>query len=153
MFFKKNKQAVEKPPLLKKENIIINAKAADKDDAINQVGKILFDSGYVLQEYIQGMHEREKTFATYMGNYLALPHGVEQVKDAIVNSGIAIMIFPDGVDWDGNDAKIVIGIAGKGGEHMTILANIATKLIDINVCEQLIASDQDTIYDILTSEA
>ena len=152
MFFKKNKVAAAKLPLLKKENIITAAKAVDKKDAINQVGKILYESGYVQEKYIPGMIAREETFATYMGNYLALPHGIEQVKDAIINSGIAVMIFPDGVDWDGNMAKIVIGIAGKGGEHMAILANIATKLIDINVCETIIKSDSETIYDILTSE-
>lgn len=152
MFFKKNKTAAVKLPLLKKENIITDAKAANKEEAIEQVGKILYDSGYVQADYIPGMIAREKTFATYMGNYLALPHGTEQVKDAIITSGIAVMIFPEGVDWDGNEAKIVIGIAGKGGEHLTILSNIATKLIDISVCETIITSNQETIYNILTSE-
>ncbi len=151
MLFGKSKAKKIEIPLLKKDNVIVGAKAENKVDAIKQVGQLLVDSGYVRESYIEGMIAREDTFATYMGNYLALPHGVEAVKDDILSSGIAVMIFPDGVDWDGNVAKIVIGIAGKGGEHIEILSNIATKLIDVEVCEEIIESDPEAIYEILTS--
>lgn len=48
------------------------------------------------------------------------------IKKEILESGIVIAQYPEGVDFgDGNTAYIVIGIAGKGDEHMEILSKIA----------------------------
>ena len=35
------------------------------------------------------------------------------------------MRYDGGVDWDGNDVSFVVGIAGKGDEHLEILSQIA----------------------------
>lgn len=32
---------------------------------------------------------------------------------------------PEGIDWDGNEVKVVVGIAGKDGEHLDLLSQIA----------------------------
>ncbi len=143
MFFKRS---AKKIPLLLKENIKTNCKRMEKNDVIRAVGQMLVDSGYVKQDYIQGMIEREKTFATNIGNGIALPHGVEEAKKEIKASGIAVMIFPDGTDWDGEDVKLVIGIAGTGEEHLAILSNIAIKMSTPDAVEQLVKSNIDEIY-------
>ena len=50
----------------------------------------------------------------------------EEGKEHIHRSGISIVQLPEGVDFgDGQIAKIVIGIAGKGDEHMDMLSKIA----------------------------
>ena len=77
MFFKKS---TKKLPLLLKENIRTNCKRMQKNDVIRAVGQILVDSGYVKPDYVDAMIEREKTFATNIGNGIALPHGVEEAK-------------------------------------------------------------------------
>lgn len=46
----------------------------------------------------------------------------------------------------------MIGIAAKNDDHMSILANIASKLGEMETVEQVVAGDVDTIYDILTKE-
>lgn len=149
MFFKKKEK---KLPLLKKENILMNCSAMEKDDVIRKIGQILVDTGYVEQEYVQGMLEREKTFATNIGNGIALPHGVEEAKKNIKASGIAVMIFPDGTPWGDEMVKLVVGIAGTGEEHLEILANIATKFGDPKAVEELTVSDVNTVYQILKGE-
>ncbi len=64
--------------------------------------------------------------STYIGNSVAIPHGTEKGKKNILRSGISILQIPGGVDFgDGQMAKILIGIAGKGNEHMEILSKIA----------------------------
>ena len=98
------------------------------------------------------MLEREKTFSTFMGNGLALPHGVEEAKKDIKASGIAVMTFPEGTDWGGNTVKIVIGIAGVGDEHLQILSVIADKMMDADTSEKLAAADVDTIYSLLSGK-
>ena len=113
---------------------------------------MLVDSGYVDAPYIEGMIEREKSFSTYMGSGLSLPHGVEAVKKTIKASGIAVMTFPEGIDWDGNTAKVVIGIAGVGEEHLNILGIIAEKMLDETAAEQVANGDVDTVYKILTGK-
>lgn len=86
---------------------------------------MLVDSGYVEPAYVDAMLERENSFSTFMGNGLALPHGVESAKKNIKASGIAVMTFPEGTDWGGNQVNVVIGIAGAGEEHLQILSVIA----------------------------
>ena len=57
------KEVVEKKPLLMKENIILNCERMEKNDTIRRVGQMLVDSGYVNENYIEGMLERELTFS------------------------------------------------------------------------------------------
>lgn len=144
MFFKSKKKE-----LLLRENIRVNCKADTQEQVICQVGQMLVDSGYVKQSYVDGMVEREKTFSTFMGNGLALPHGVEAAKKEIQSSGIAVMTFPEGTDWDGNKVNVVIGIAGVGEEHLDILSVIADKMMDETAAEKLATGDVDTVYEIL----
>lgn len=144
MFFKSKKKE-----LLLRENIRVNCKADTQEQVIRQVGQMLVDSGYVKQSYVDGMVEREKTFSTFMGNGLALPHGVEAAKKEIKSSGIAVLTFPEGTDWDGNKVNIVIGIAGVGEEHLDILSVIADKMMDETTAEKLATGDVDTVYEIL----
>lgn len=150
MFFKKKEEKkVEKKELLYRENIRTGCKADSQEEVIRQVGQMLVDSGYVDQPYVEAMLEREKSFSTFMGNGLALPHGVEAAKKEIKASGIAVMTFPEGVDWAGNTVNVVIGIAGVGEEHLQILSVIAEKMLDEAAAEKLTNGDVDTVYEIL----
>ncbi|NLK27029.1 MAG: PTS sugar transporter subunit IIA [Clostridiales bacterium] len=142
----------EKMELLQKKNIILGCKPKDKETVIKDVGNLLYQSGYVEESYIDGMLEREESFSTYIGNGIAIPHGVEEAKKRIKHSGISIMIFPEGTSWDGNVVYVVIGIAGMGDEHLDLLSNIATKLSEEEAVQRLIASDVDTIYEIFTGK-
>lgn len=151
MFFKSKKKE-EKKELLYRENIRVNCLSASQEEVIREVGQMLVDSGYVDAPYIEGMLEREKSFSTFMGSGLALPHGVESAKKEIKASGIAVMTFPEGIDWAGNTVNVVIGIAGVGEEHLNILGIIADKMLDEKTAEQLTNGDVDTVYEILAGK-
>ena len=153
MFFKKSKQ--EKPEnkeLLQRKNIIVKCDPLTKEDAIKKAGQLLADSGYVDQEYVAAMLEREKTFSTFMGNGLALPHGVEAAKKQVKASGISVVTFKEPIDWDGNPVQTVIGIAGVGDEHLEILSMVAEAMLDEEICENFASYDTDHIYRILTGK-
>lgn len=140
------KKKETKPDLLKKENIRMNCKRAPKDEVILEVGKMLYESGYVADDYPQAMLKREETFSTIIGNGIALPHGVEEAKKAVLHSGIAVMAFPEGTSWGDEDVKLVVGIAGVGEEHLMILANIADKLAAPEDVDHLITGSADDVY-------
>ena len=151
MFFKSKKKEVKKE-LLYRENIRVNCKPASQEEVIREVGQMLVDSGYVDTPYVDGMLEREKSFSNFMGNGLALPHGVEAAKKEIKASGIAVMTFPEGIDWAGNTVNVVIGIAGVGEEHLNILSQIAEKMLDNTAAARLVTGSVDEVYDILAGK-
>lgn len=112
--------------ILSKENILLNASFTNKEEAIRKTGQILVDKDYVEPIYIEKMLEREQLTSTYMGNFVAIPHGTEDAKKNVIDSGISFIQVPGGVDFgNGNIVKILIGIAGKDGEHLDILSQIA----------------------------
>ena len=150
MLFKKTKKEDEKKTeLLYLENVRVNCKADSKENVIRAVGQMLVDTGYVNPSYVDAMVKREESFSTFMGNELALPHGVEEAKKDVKASGIAVMVFPEGTDWSGEQVKVVVGIAGVGEEHLKILSAIAEVALEEGSMEKLISGNEDTVYEML----
>lgn len=148
---KEIKTMVENDKILAKDAIVLDCKSCTSDEAIVAVGKLLKDKGYIEEPYIEGMLNRDHDLTTYIGNDLAIPHGEYEVKDYVNKTGIAVMIYPDGVEWNGNKARIVIGIAAKGNDHMEILTNIALKLSDMSTVDEIVSCRNiDFIYDVFT---
>ena len=114
--------------ILMMKNILVGQATEPYSAAIDRCGRLLVDSGYIKERYIQGMHERDKNLSTAIGNYIAIPHGEKQYKEDILHTGISVLAYPEGLDWAGEKVYLVIGIAGKGEEHLDILANIVEKL-------------------------
>ena len=135
--------------VLLKKNIILNNKPCSKNDAIRAIGKLLVDSGYVTEKYVDGMIAKEDVFNTAIGNNLAIPHGVESVIGEIKNSGLAIMTYPDGIDWgDGETVKLVIAVASAGDDHVETLGKIATTCESEEAVDRIIHLSVDEIYDL-----
>jgi PTS system mannitol-specific IIA component len=65
-----------------------------------------------------------------MGNELAIPHGTNEMKRAILDSALSFVRYDGGVDWGGEPVTFVVGIAGKGDEHLEILSRIAILFSD-----------------------
>ncbi len=139
--------------ILAKESIVLDCQSCTSDEAIVAIGRLMKDKGYIEEPYIEGMLNRDHELTTYIGNGLAIPHGEYDVKDYVIKPGMAVMIYPDGIDWNGNEARIVIGIAANGNDHMAILSNIALKLCEVETVNEIVASKNiDFIYDVLTKE-
>ncbi|MCL1992424.1 MAG: PTS sugar transporter subunit IIA [Spirochaetes bacterium] len=114
--------------MLKKENIVLNQPKAEREDVIRRCGRMLFESGYINERYIEGMIKRDNAASTAIGNFIVLPHGAEDYKKDIIATGIVVLTYPDGINWHGETAYLVIGIAAKGDEHLDILGNVADNL-------------------------
>ena len=138
------------PELLLKQNILTSLPSESKEAAIRRAGALLAESGYVDASYADAMLEREKTASTYMGMGLAIPHGTAEAKKSVKHSGIVVLQYPDGVDFDGEKARLLVGIAGAGGEHIGILAKVAEALDDENLLEKLSTTkDPQEFFNIL----
>ena len=107
------------------DQIRIHPGSVSKEEAMREAAGILQDAGAVTAAYFDAMLQREQTVSTYMGNELAIPHGTNETKDAILDSALSFVRYDGGIDWDGQDVTFVVGIAGKGDEHLEILSQIA----------------------------
>jgi mannitol PTS system EIIA component len=96
------------------------------------------------------MAERERSISTYMGSYLAIPHGTNEAKDAIKHSALSLVRYPNSIDWDGNEVRIVVGIAGVNDEHLGILSKVAIIFSDPDEAQKMLdASSVDELYQLL----
>lgn len=127
--------------ILTTENILLNVTVGSKEEAIKLTGSILLDNGYVNDSYIGKMLEREELTSTYMGNFVAIPHGTEDSKSFVKASGISVVQVPQGVEFGGgNIVKLLIGIAGKDNEHLDILSKVAIVLSEEENVDKLVAA-------------
>jgi mannitol/fructose-specific phosphotransferase system IIA component len=140
-FFKKKENKIMTEDLIK-----LGVQVSNKEEAVKIAGDLLYKNGYVEEDYLEAMQEREKDVSTFMGNGVAIPHGTNKAKKYIKKTGLSFVQIPEGVDFgDGNTAYIVIGIAGKGDEHLQILQNLATILQDEQKTEALTKTDDKKI--------
>lgn len=136
--------------LLLPENVFLNQKFANKEEAIRFAGKALVNAGYAEESYIEAMIEREQMTSTYMGNDVAIPHGTEAGKKAVLKSGFTVIQVPEGIDFDGQKVRLIFGIAGKDGTHLEILSGIAVTCSDMENIEKMVeAKTAQEIIDII----
>ena len=97
-----------------KDNICVKMqKYANKEEAIKACADIFIKGGYTDESYKADMLQRDKEASVYLGNGVALPHGLASSKETIKNSGICFVQVPDGVDFNGEKAYLLVGVAGK----------------------------------------
>lgn len=117
--------------ILRKDGVLVGLESVSKERAIDEVASYLEKLGYVEKGYGKYMQERERVSTTYIGNYVAIPHGTVDGKKEVLKSGIVILQYPKGIDFEnGNKAYFLIGIAGKNDEHVDIISKIADVIED-----------------------
>ena len=137
-------------PIFSEENIVLKASFANKKQAIEACADIFINNGYTGPSYKNDMIARDADVSVYMGNGVALPHGLNSSKETIKKSGICFIQVPQGVSFDGQIAYLLIGVAGRGEEHVAILGQIAQILLEeenINALKS--ASTKKQVMDIL----
>ncbi|WP_262021747.1 PTS sugar transporter subunit IIA [Vibrio quintilis] len=120
-------------------NISLDIDVSSLNSGIELAGSLLNENGYVSKEYIEAMKKREEVISTYVGNSVAVPHGISGSENLINKSGISFVRTTKPVIWDEeNEVRLIIGIAGKDGTHMDILGKIAIVCSDEDNIEKLI---------------
>ena len=139
--------------LLAESSIRLDLTATDQEDAIRQTGAALLEAGAIDASYIDAMLERERSVSTFVGEGVAIPHGTLAGKDSVKNDAIVVLRFPDGVDWDGNDVRVCVGIAARGNGHIALLSQLATVLLDPDKAAALrAATTRSEVYELLKPE-
>ncbi|MFC5080601.1 PTS system mannitol-specific EIICBA component [Vibrio thalassae] len=135
-----NSSSTEGQLELNNENIFLGMEAKTKEEVIKFAGEQLVKLGYVEPQYVEGMLAREELVSTYLGESIAVPHGTIEAKQFVKKTGIVFCQFPEGVQWgeDEDDvAKMVVGIAAQGDEHIQVITAITNSLDDEQAVECL----------------
>src|SRR5512134_2302120 len=115
---------------LSAHHVRVGGKAADKSEAIRLAAGLLIEQGNIQPGYADSMLAREKVANTYLGNGIAIPHGLPRDRHLIVKTGISVLQLPAGVRWNaGETVHLVVGIAARSDEHIEILTNL-TRVLD-----------------------
>ena len=139
--------------ILETKNIFLNQRPMEKEDVIRKIGEIFSSQGYTNEYYTQAMLDKEKVFNTYIGNELAIPHGIEDAKKHIKKTGLVLMTVPEGQDWGASEkVKVIIGIAAVGDEHLNVLQKIAMCFSDKTGVEKLLTLNEQEISDLFEGE-
>ncbi|MFS7358109.1 fused PTS fructose transporter subunit IIA/HPr protein [Rahnella inusitata] len=127
---------------LSQQDIHLGAAASDKQEAIRQVAAALTQAGRVSEGYVDGMLARELQTSTYLGNGIAIPHGTTDTRDLVLDTGVQVYQFPQGIAWgEDQTAYIVIGIAARSDEHLSLLRQLTHVLSDDSVAERMAKTD------------
>jgi len=142
---------LKRKPILAKMNILLGLPSVNKDEAITHAGELLINDGYVRKEYLDEMFGRESVISTYIGKGVAIPHGITDNKKLIRHSGIVILQYPKGIEYNGHICYLVIGVAGKYNDHLRMLAKIAQSITKDDVAKELHqTTDMDFVYKTFT---
>lgn len=140
--------------LLDRDAVRLGLRASDRFEAIAQAGQALADIGAVDSPYIEAMAERERSLSTYLGEGFALPHGTDASRVHVRRAAIAVLQFPDGVDWGGQPVHVAIAVASASDEHVAILAQVAGVMSDAASATRLReATDPGEVLELLAVEA
>lgn len=139
---------------INEQQVLLHVRATDKQDAIRQAGQLLVDSGCIEAGYVISMLGREKVANTYLGNGIAIPHGLNQDRHLIKRTGVAVMQVPTGVSWNpGETAQLIVAIAAKSDEHIEVLRRLTRVLGDEEQVARLVqTSDPRDIIEALTGD-
>ena len=123
---------------LSESNIHLNANAANKQQAIEMAASALVQADNVENGYLQGMLSREQQNSTFLGNGIAIPHGTLGTRSMVKKTGVQVFQFPQGIEWgEGNIAYVVIGIAARSDEHLSLLRQLTHVLSDEDTAAKL----------------
>lgn len=147
--------------LFNKEEIYLDVEAKDRNDLFEKMAKIFKEKGYIKDEYLQSLKEREDNYPTglaFDGYSVAIPHTsynyINEQNIIFVRLKNPIIFKEMGTTDVEIEVKVVLMLLiTKGTEQVTVLLNLMGILGDKNCYEVLEKSNDKTeIYDMLVKK-
>jgi mannitol/fructose-specific phosphotransferase system IIA component len=135
-------------------HILLGRQPASREEAVRTIGECMVAAGEVTGRYLEGMIEKEARHGTWLTEGVALPHGTNEVKSEVRRSSVVVLQMPKGVDWgNGRTVYLAFGLAGKGDEHLHLLAGLAAVLEKKELVERMMrTTDARDIIAVLSEE-
>jgi PTS system mannitol-specific IIA component len=117
-------------PVLELRGVRVAEAAPDRVAAIHRCADVLEEIGAVHPAYREAMLDREWAMSTYLGEGVAIPHGLDVSRILVRRDSLVVLRFPEGVEWDGGRVTVCVAIAARGDGHVELLASLAGILLD-----------------------
>lgn len=137
------------------QQVLLNVQTTDKNELLKIIAENLASLGFVKGDYLQPLLDREASVSTYLINGVAIPHGVNEAKEQVAETGVVIIQVPNGVLWNdkGDVAKLIVGIAARGKDHLDLLQRLTTVVMDERLAAELaVTTDKNDILTALNEE-
>lgn len=134
--------------VLTEDQMIMNLEKNNQVDVIQSMTDLLVKKNIVTDEkvFFDSVMEREQHSTTGIGNGIAIPHGK---SDAVKEPAIIYAKLAQPVEWQSLDEKpvevvimLAIPEAHQGDTHLKLLSEIAIKLMDDELVQELKQEEQ-----------
>lgn len=117
----------------------LGAAPHNREDAVRAAGALLAEAGHIHPAYVDSMLQREKAANTFLGEGLAIPHGMVEDKHLVLRTGLAVLQVPAGVRWgdDAKQARLVVAIAAASDGHLQVLRRLTRVMRDGALMQRL----------------
>lgn len=126
-----------------------------KKEMIELVASKMIEAGLVTADYTQAMLNRDEEISTYLDKGFAIPHGTTDMRDSVLETGLKVLFCRTPIPWDeeNHQVQIIIGIAAKANEHLTVLRQLTRAIIADDTEDRIrtVASEQDVLAIIVQS--
>jgi fructose-specific phosphotransferase system IIA component len=143
--------------VIKVERIKLDMEAVTKEEALEELTELLFDSGALSEKesFLEDVYLRESEGLTGIGNGIAIPHGKSKF---VRHTSVAFGRTKKEIQWETIDGKPVRFIilfaveeADKTSTHLRMLSKLAGKLADEDVCKKLVeASSPQEVLEVFS---
>lgn len=141
--------------LLKKDLMVLDLKAENKDEAIKEIADKFFEKGYVksAEDFREGLKEREAQGSTALGESVAIPHSKNKT---VIEPAVLFARKKQGLDYealDGMPTEIFFAIAAPDGEnnlHVATLAELSKMIMKDGFVDDLKkVVSEDEVYAVI----
>jgi fructose-specific phosphotransferase system IIA component len=148
-----NKFNISIENILDEKDIIINLKANNKTEILEEMIDMLYSNGRIKDKHavLEDVMEREKTMSTGMQQGIAIPHCKSKEIDEII---MAVGLKKEGVNFDSIDGKptkifiLLLTPEGISGPHIRVLMLVSSILSKESERERLLSlTTPKEIYD------
>ena len=142
--------------LIELDTICLDLKAQTKQEALEELTKMLEDAGKLnnSSQFLVDIWKREEIGNTGFDDGIAIPHAK---SDAVVKPAVAVGISHKGIDYDAEDGELsdvffmLASPDGDDNQHIEVLAQISTKIIEDGFVEKLkAAQSREDAHEMLT---
>ncbi len=122
------------PPVIIKENVLLNAEATDWQEAVKIAGELLYNNGYVEKRFTQAMLDAVRDLGPYivLAPGIAFPHA--RPEAGALQTGIALVTLSKPINFgniDNDPVDIIIALTSVDHtSHICLLQRICNFLAD-----------------------
>ncbi|WED23443.1 PTS sugar transporter subunit IIA [Vibrio sp. JC009] len=136
--------------MLKNNLVKVKVEAGDKYEAVQSVGQLMLDGGFIESRYIDAMIQTVKDEAQYIviTKNVAMPHARPEQGVKKVCASVITLAEPVIFGHEENDpVKLIIALAATDStSHIELIQDIAEVFDDEELIEKLINSETETEF-------